>query len=150
MGKYFPNRVYIRIHYKQKFGCDSICQLQLTVYPTYKDTINATICYGETYSIGGLSVNSQGIYTDSLKTIHNCDSIIVLNLKVISFENVAISDTVNICQGEKTTIEVSGYPDNSSIQWSNGSSYARQKFLLNNYDLHGYHLQVTVSKSFDD
>ncbi len=126
-GKTLSNSGLYADTLQTKLGCDSIYQLQLTVYPTYHDTLNVTICEGETYSFKGLNLDQIGIYTDSLTTVHSCDSLVILNLDVISFANAVISDTVSICQGEKTTIEVSGYPDNSTVQWSNGSSYARQK-----------------------
>ncbi|MDR0829066.1 MAG: leucine-rich repeat protein [Prevotellaceae bacterium] len=49
--------------------------------PVY-DTINAAICYGETYTLNGFNENATGIYTRTEQTANGCDSIITLNLTV--------------------------------------------------------------------
>ncbi|MDR2125854.1 MAG: gliding motility-associated C-terminal domain-containing protein [Prevotellaceae bacterium] len=83
-------------------GCDSIFILNLTVNPAYHDTINATICLGETYT--GYNFNESpaqpGYFTfvHSETTILGCDSITTLNLTV----NPVYDDTIytEICAGE--------------------------------------------------
>jgi hypothetical protein len=79
-------------------GCDSIVTINLSVTPTYSETIESTICQGDSYLFAGKERTKTGQYIDSLKTISLCDSIITLNLKV----NPIFSQTidVSICQGE--------------------------------------------------
>ena len=79
-------------------GCDSICTLILTVNPTYAFADEATICEGEAYSWHDMTYREAGIYTDSLQTIHGCDSILTLVLTVN--ETYSSTEDVAICQGE--------------------------------------------------
>ncbi len=83
-------------------GCDSILYLNLIINPTYYDTINATICQGETYTLNGFNASTTGIHTQNLQTTKGCDSIVNLNLIV----NPTYKDTINatICQGQTYTL----------------------------------------------
>ena len=90
-------------------GCDSICTLNLTVNPTYAFADEATICEGEAYSWHGYDYRQAGIYTDSLQTIHGCDSIWTLTLTVNPTYNV--TDEATICQGETYTWHDAAYTE---------------------------------------
>ena len=78
--------------------CDSIQILQLTVHPTFKETLQMAICPGELYYWRGNNYNKEGIYYDSLQTINGCDSIYELQLTF----NPVYNDTVDmqICRGD--------------------------------------------------
>lgn len=78
--------------------CDSIQVLQLTVHPTFKETLQMAICPGELYYWRGNNYNKEGIYYDSLQTINGCDSIYELQLTF----NPVYNDTVDmqICRGD--------------------------------------------------
>ena len=82
-------------------GCDSTVILNLTVHPTYNDTITAEICDNETYTQFGFNVSEQGVYTQHLQSIHGCDSIVTLNLLVHPTYNDTI--TAEICDNETYT-----------------------------------------------
>ena len=83
---------------KNIYGCDSTTTLNLTVYPVFSTTINKSICYNESYSFKGETLNTTGTYVDSLHTINGCDSIITLNLTVYPERRDTI--VAHICQGE--------------------------------------------------
>ncbi|MDD2288645.1 MAG: gliding motility-associated C-terminal domain-containing protein, partial [Bacteroidales bacterium] len=84
-----------------KNNCDSTVYLNLTVHPTYNDTIYAEICNGTVYNLNGFNDSITGLYTLSLQTTKGCDSIVNLNLSV----NPTYNDTINaiICEGETYT-----------------------------------------------
>jgi hypothetical protein len=63
-------------------GCDSVRVLNLTVYPTYTDTTNQSICASDSILFGGVWHHSAGIYTDTLQTVSGCDSILALRLAI--------------------------------------------------------------------
>lgn len=66
-------------------GCDSVIELSLTLFPSGEATlIEASICEGEVYQFGGFELTQAGTYTDSLQNISGCDSLVVLNLNVIT------------------------------------------------------------------
>ncbi len=70
--------------YQTEQGCDSIVVLRLTVHNIFNDTINATIHQGETYSFNTQEYTQSGTYVDSLVSQDGCDSVVVLNLNVLS------------------------------------------------------------------
>ncbi len=94
-------------------SCDSVVALFLEVFPTYHDSLNATIVQGNTYTLpSGNTVGDAGVYRDTLFSSDGCDSVIVTNLSVISGislleENMSVriypnptSDWVNISVSE--------------------------------------------------
>ncbi|MEO6037541.1 MAG: hypothetical protein ABIQ93_03940, partial [Saprospiraceae bacterium] len=79
-------------------GCDSIISLTLTVHPTLVTNLSAQICEGQTYTFGGLVLDSSGIYRDTFPAITGCDSIVVLTLNVNTVLTQVIA--VSICAGD--------------------------------------------------
>jgi len=79
-------------------GCDSIYVLNLQVYPTYEFSQYAEICDNETYSWRGFSLNTSGIYYDSLITQNGCDSVFILNL-IVHPTYVTINEA-EVCDNE--------------------------------------------------
>jgi len=63
-------------------GCDSVLVLDLTVHPYYTENFSAAICEGEAYLFNGEILTETGIYSDTLFTVADCDSIQVLELDV--------------------------------------------------------------------
>ncbi len=66
------------------YGCDSVTAINLVVNPVYwlQDTI--TIQEGEKYKWNGKTYTQQGTYTDTLESVKGCDSIVCLQLIVVS------------------------------------------------------------------
>ncbi|MCZ2392446.1 MAG: gliding motility-associated C-terminal domain-containing protein [Chitinophagales bacterium] len=90
-----------------QIGCDSIVTLIVTFYaPTIKELF-ATLCYGQSYSLGNHVYSSTGYYSDTLKSIIGCDSIVNLNLTILD----KVSQTVNttICEGKSFVVGDSVY-----------------------------------------
>jgi gliding motility-associated-like protein len=88
-------------------GCDSVIILNLLVLDIFRDTINESICYGQSYTLGTNSYSSTGIYTDTVMNTIGCDSIIVLNLLVLDI----FRDTINesICYGQSYVVGTNSY-----------------------------------------
>ncbi|MBR6017779.1 MAG: hypothetical protein IK073_04095 [Paludibacteraceae bacterium] len=80
-------------------GCDSIIQLTLTVYPTYRYEENQIICASETpYEWRGHQFWTTGTYYDTLQTVQHYDSLYVLRLTVR--DTTYIDKFFTICHGE--------------------------------------------------
>lgn len=83
-------------------GCDSTVYLTLTVHPVFETWYDAEICYGEDYSGYGFEFihPSVGLHRDTLfyQTVHGCDSLICMRLRVWPTFNRQINAT--ICNGE--------------------------------------------------
>ena len=94
-------------------GCDSTVTLTLTVNPTYEVSVAGEICDGDTYTIHAgtefeRNLTVAGIYIDTLKTIHQCDSIVTLTLTVHELPNVQIVSVGNVCNGESIILTATG------------------------------------------
>lgn len=66
---------------------DTVYTLTLTVNPTYNVILNDSITAGETYTQYGFNESAAGTYTQNLTTVNGCDSIITLNLTVLTGVN---------------------------------------------------------------
>jgi hypothetical protein len=82
-------------------GCDSIVTLHLAFYPTYRDSGNYSLCQGQSINVFGNTITTSGFYSDTLQSIHGCDSILTLHLivKPLSYDTIAQS----ICTGDSFT-----------------------------------------------
>lgn len=74
-------------------SCDSIVVLNLTVLPSYNDTISQSVCQSALPFVwNNVAYNQSGFYTDTLQSVGGCDSIVTLNLTIIN----TLTSTVNI------------------------------------------------------
>ncbi len=99
---------------------DSTYLIHLYVQEPYINTINATICEGETYAENGFNQNTIGLYTQELLSINGCDSTVILDLEVKQAYNKNIQAT--ICEGD-TYIENGFYESNAGSYTNTYSSY---------------------------
>ena len=79
-----------------KYECDSIVTLNLTVNPSYDTLIESIIQSGDTYTLNGFTQQSEGNYIQNLQTINGCDSIIRLNLTTLKTDTVTLTDTITL------------------------------------------------------
>ena len=79
-------------------GCDSIVNLNLTVYPTYNQNLNIEICGNEVYEFAGVELNETGEYSYTFESINGCDSVVNLNLIVNPTYNENLN--IEICDNE--------------------------------------------------
>ena len=83
-------------------GCDSIVNLDLEVLTFLSTSLEEMICEGDSYEIGMESFNTTGNYSVTLASSAGCDSIVSLDLEVLTFLSTNLVE--NICEGE--TFEV--------------------------------------------
>ena len=120
-------------------GCDSVLTLTLTVksLPTPSISGNSTICEGESTTLtanGGAtylwsngstsnstSVSQSGVYTVTATNVEGCSAITSATVTVNPLPNVSISGNSSFCQGDNTTLTVTGA---NSYVWNNGSTDA--------------------------
>ncbi|MFN8238067.1 MAG: gliding motility-associated C-terminal domain-containing protein [Chitinophagales bacterium] len=87
---------------ENSLGCDSVITLDLTVNPTFEETVSRTICEGDSVTIGSQVFKDGGDYTVVLKSALQCDSTINLKLTVLPKSSVEINKS--ICAGESFTV----------------------------------------------
>ena len=75
-------------------GCDSIVTLNLTVTPLQTETIDETICYGETFTYNGQTYSQTGTYTTVVEGEDGaCNTEVTINL-VVRDANADIDELV--------------------------------------------------------
>ncbi|MEZ4924681.1 MAG: hypothetical protein R3A50_00280 [Saprospiraceae bacterium] len=79
-------------------GCDSIVELQLSVYPMSQESLEATICAGEIFEFNGQVLDAEGTYTSVLVNSYGCDSIQILQLSVLPLASEIVN--ISICEGD--------------------------------------------------
>lgn len=84
-------------------GCDSVITTQLTVLPIQRTAVYDTICDNQTYALpGGSTVNTAGVYVDTLTDVYGCDSVVTTNLTVHPTYQYTVIDS--ICDGYSYTL----------------------------------------------
>jgi len=85
---------------QSELGCDSIQYLLLNVTPLGGDTLQTSLCPGDSILLGEQRIVAPGLYTDTLQTDHGCDSIVVLDVQ----QGLPSRDTlvVNLCSADQT------------------------------------------------
>ena len=78
------------------YGCDSVLTLHLAVYPSFLYVERDTFCSGTIYPYRSHSLTAGGYYADTLATVHQCDSILAIDLIERPLPQVAIR-VVHLC-----------------------------------------------------
>ena len=90
-----------------RFGCDSVVILDLSVHSPDTTPISATLCYGESYELNGIEYTQSGLYSQTLPSVAACDSTLMLNLTVLPETTTTLNAA--ICAGESYILGDSVY-----------------------------------------
>ncbi|MGB0863365.1 MAG: CARDB domain-containing protein, partial [Saprospiraceae bacterium] len=74
-------------------GCDSLIITTYNLVATVRDTINATICESDSFVVNNVAYYNEGNYMDTLTASGGCDSIITLNLNVVTPDTIYLNTT---------------------------------------------------------
>ena len=97
------------------WGCDSLLTIDLNITYSFFSEENINICQGETYTWHGQTLNTAGVYFDSLTTVNGCDSIYKLSLNVNSLPNINLGNDTIVCGAGITLNAGSGF---ASYYWN--------------------------------
>ena len=86
------------LSYTATNGCDSTVILQLTVLPESQDTIQLSICDGDTLSLNGSIYTDEGVYEQILAGSNGCDSTLTILLEVFPLDTTILD--IEVCEGE--------------------------------------------------
>ncbi len=99
--KYYKAGIYY-VHFVGSSGQDSVCRLSLSVHDSHVNKLWAGLCENTLKSTGytynGKTYKQSGIYTDTLRTVYGCDSIIQLTINSYNTYNRNVD--IDLCQGE--------------------------------------------------
>ncbi|OFX28312.1 MAG: hypothetical protein A2033_18900, partial [Bacteroidetes bacterium GWA2_31_9] len=79
-------------------GCDSLVTLTLYIKPTFSSLDAATICNGDSYTLGTQTLTIAGAYVETFTAINGCDSVVYFSLSVNP--TYSVTDSTAICQGD--------------------------------------------------
>lgn len=99
-------------------GCEKIITLHLRHYPSYENAHTTTefICSGTSYNFHGHYYVSTGLYSETLETIHGCDSIVWLDLTVYPANDTIIVDPT-ICTSQTYNFHGTEYNQDGDIAY---------------------------------
>jgi gliding motility-associated-like protein len=95
-------------------GNTDTATVTLHVLNTYHDTVNLSICNGDSVYLQGAWQSTQGIYNDTLNTVFGCDSIISTQLSILPTSSSNIN--YSLCSGDSIYL-------NGSWQTTSGTYY---------------------------
>lgn len=103
-------------------GCDSIVTLDLAVrHATYEEFVD-TFCHQQTYHWRSFNVSDDSAYltvdyylTDTLRTVHNCDSVLALRLTKMAQPRIDFSYEIDC---HRRTYTITAKTDAGYIRWS--------------------------------
>jgi gliding motility-associated-like protein len=82
-------------------SCPDNDDVIVTILPNTSSTVDANICTGASYTIGGQSFSTAGTHQAVVNGVNGCDSTVTLNLSLIP--NIQTNLTESICQGSSYT-----------------------------------------------
>ena len=89
-GNWYRQPGSYTLHLSNQWGCDSTLRLNLNPQAGYRHVSRTTICAGDTFWFQGQAFTATGWYADTLPTAAGCDSILALDLRVLSPPDTAI------------------------------------------------------------
>jgi len=101
-----------QIDLKNKNGCDSIVNLNLTVLEVFEIPFDRFICPGDSIEIGNEVFKAAGNFSIPFTASNGCDSTVLLNLTVPPFNETNLTET--ICKGKSFTVGTENF-DQSGI-----------------------------------
>ncbi len=90
------------VNFQTGSGCDSVVTLNLTVTNRIINNTSRVICPSQSVTVGTHTYTQTGNYSDTLRSVGGCDSIVNLNLIVNPNKTSNVSRVV--CQGQSVTI----------------------------------------------
>jgi len=119
-------------------GCDSLIQVNLTIYPTSVDSLKLVTC-GNYTSPSGKIWRSSGMYKDTLPNALGCDSIFIIELDIK--QNTFFSYSTTTCD--------SLISPSKRYTWKNSGTY--YDTLLTQYGCDStIEVQLIVNSSYKD
>ena len=113
--------------------------LQLIVNEPTDTTLYREICEGDIFNFNGQFLSTSGQYRDTIRNIHGCDSVVILNLNVLKKYYNSVDRT--IYEGDTVMFQGQAYSTAGIYPVRFTSSYGCDSII---------ELRLTVNRLFDD
>ncbi len=98
-------------------GCTSRDSINVDVLNNIVTDISTSICQGDVVTVGNSTYTATGFYTDNLTSAQGCDSIVNLDLTVISVNAVINSPLALDCNNATVSLDGNGSTVGSNITY---------------------------------
>lgn len=115
--------------------------------PEFNEQVIQPICKEDTYQFGDLELSQPGTYIDTFKNVNNCDSIVMLDLRIIGVD----VDTVQaqIFEGETFQYEGSSFRKEGDYPLTLTSSLGCDSLVLLELDFYEIYIPNAFSPNAD-
>ena len=137
---YYTQAGYYSQTFTAWYGCDSISTLHLMVNLQTRDTLQQSICSGDSISYAGHSYSVNGYYPVRFSSMHGCDSVVVVHLTVMLPAHDTIAQV--ICRGDSFVFGGRSYASAGYYTQVLSGAHGCDSLLT-------LHLQTTVGTLFD-
>ena len=121
-GKYFSTDTVLVEKDVNVAGCDSFYILTLRFVDAIRDTVDAIIQEGDTFTVGPQQFTQTGDYTVTMRSLSGCDSIVTLHLQVNERLEMEILSVESPCPEDPSflieTHAHKGKPDSYKLSFS--------------------------------
>ncbi len=93
--------------------CPVVSEVTITLFQSYDQEANAEICSGDEYVFGSQTLTESGTYIEVFTSAQGCDSLVTLNLSVITFD-------IDVDQDNEVLIAVQGFVNYQWVDCDNG------------------------------
>jgi Secretion system C-terminal sorting domain len=87
-------------------GCDSVIETTIKILPTIINNVEATLCQGETITIGNVIYRSPGTYIQSSNGGNGCEDLLIVKINVLP---VNFDQFIYLCDGDSLQVGNSIY-----------------------------------------
>ncbi|MBQ3580828.1 MAG: gliding motility-associated C-terminal domain-containing protein [Bacteroidales bacterium] len=128
-GQSFDSSAEAEYMMTDRYGCDSLLHLHLTIHYSQATFYGDTICDGENYRFFNRTLVSTGTYEQTISSSNGCDSVITLYLLVVPRPPVHI-DVEYDCNLANYTL--TAQTQATAFQWRSVPSLADLEYQANN------------------
>ncbi len=114
-GQSFDSSAESEYTLADRYGCDSVLYLHLTVNYTQATSYGDTICEGEEYHFFNQTLAASGSYDHTISSVNGCDSTITLYLFVVPRPPVSIDANYDC---EMASYTLTAQTQATAFQWS--------------------------------
>jgi len=101
-------------------GCDSLDILDLRLLPAPRRDTAVVICAGTSFEYRDSVLSEPGLYSFPMPAPDGCDSLLQLELSVVTPDSLTIQGPSQLCAGAGATLTASG--DFAGFEWNDGST----------------------------
>ncbi|MBO7606663.1 MAG: T9SS type B sorting domain-containing protein [Paludibacteraceae bacterium] len=101
---------------------ENVGSIDVVVHPFYIVQMDTVLRSGETITLGTQNIVADGMYTETLKTLSGCDSIVTLFVTEVGKNSFC---NAPLCVGGTLTMSVSDFYPESSLHWYGPNNFTQ-------------------------